>query len=139
MGSGLVNDNPDAIAPGSPVNFPSPLLNTYGSIQRLLGTSKNSFSLPAGGVFEITFQVGTQNTGELVVVLNGQEQLMTIVGKSGGGLLVGVSIISTPLLIESVLSINNPSTSTEGGLKIDKSSGALSKPLSCHLIIKQLA
>jgi hypothetical protein len=139
MGSGLINDNPDAIEPGSSVNFPNPSINPHGTIQRHLGTSKNSFTLPAGGVFEITFQVGAQNTGELVVVLNGQEQLMTIVGKSGGGLLVGVSIISTPLLIDSVLSINNPSTSSEGGLKIDKSSGALSKPLSCHLIIKQLA
>jgi hypothetical protein len=138
MGSGLVNDNPEAIEPGSSVNFPNPAVNPYGVIQRN-GTSKNLFSLPAGGVFEITFQVGVQNTGELVVVLNGQEQLMTIVGKNGGGLLVGVSIISTPLLIDSVLSINNPSSAVEGGLKIDKSSGALSKPLSCHLIIKQLA
>jgi hypothetical protein len=138
MGSGLVNDNSEEIEPGSSVNFPNPSINPYGIIQRN-GTSKNSFTLPAGGVFEITFQVVTQNTGELVVVLNGQEQLMTIVGKSDGGLLVGVSIISTPLLIDSVLSINNPSTSTQGGLKIDKSTGALSKPLSCHLIIKQLA
>jgi hypothetical protein len=136
MGSGLINDNPNAIAPGSPVNFPSPLINPYGSIQRLYGTSANSFSLPPSCVFEITFQVGVQNTGELVVVLNGQEQLMTIVGKSGGGLLIGVSIISTPPTVNSTLSINNPSTAVAGGLKIDESSGALSKPLSCHLIIK---
>jgi hypothetical protein len=140
MSNGLVNDNPDEIDPGSPVNFPNPLINPYGTIQRLYGTSKNSFSLPPGGLFEITFQVGVQNTGELVIVLNGQEQLMTVVGKSGGGLLVGVSIISTPLLNNSTLSINNPSTAVAGGLKIDESSGtALSQPLSCHLIIKQLA
>jgi hypothetical protein len=137
MSNGGVNDNPDAISPGSAVNFPKPLTNPYGTIQRVSG---NQFVLPPNGVFEITFQVGVQNTGELVVVLNGQEQLVTVVGKSGGGLLVGISIISTPPINNSFLSINNPSSANDDGLKIDKSSGdALSQPLSCHLIIKQLA
>jgi hypothetical protein len=140
MSNTIINDNPDAIAPGSAVNFPKPLINTYGTIQRLNGTNPNSFSLPPNGVFEITFQVTVQNTGELVIVLNGQEQAMTVVGKSGGGTLVGVSIITTPPINSSTLSINNPSTAVAGGLKIDESSGsALSQPLSCHLIIKQLA
>jgi hypothetical protein len=137
MSSGGVNDNPDDVSPGSAVNFPRPSVNPYGAIQR---SSDSEFTLPPNSVFEITFQVGVQNTGELVVVLNGQEQLMTVVGKSGGGLLVGVSIIKTPAAGDSKLSINNPSTATPGGLKIDESSGAaLSQPLSCHLIIKQLA
>jgi hypothetical protein len=140
MSNTIINDNPDAIAPGSAVNFPKPLINTYGTIQRLNGTNPNKFSLPPNGVFEITFQVTVQNTGELVIVLNGQEQAMTVVGKSGGGMLVGVSIITTPPINSSTLSINNPSTAVAGGLKIDESSGsALSQPLSCHLIIKQLA
>jgi hypothetical protein len=140
MSNGLINDNPNDIEPGSAVNFPKPLINTYGTIQRLNGTNPNTFSLPPNGVFEITFQVTVQNTGELVIVLNGQELSMTIVGKSGGGMLVGMSIISTPPINSSTLSINNPSTAVEGGLKIDESSGsALSQPLSCHLIIKQLA
>jgi hypothetical protein len=101
--------------------------------------SDSQFELPANGIFEITFQVTTQNTGELVVVLNGNEQLMTVVGKSGGGEIVGMSIISTPSGNPSTISINNPSTANNGGLKIDSATGALSEPLSCHLIIKQLA
>jgi hypothetical protein len=133
-----INDNPDSISPGSSVNFPSPSINPYGTIQRVPG-SKTNFSLPAGGVFEITFQVVVQNTGELVIVLNGSELAMTVVGKSGGGFIVGMSIVSTPSgSSPSVLSINNPASAVSGGLKIDESSGALTQPLSCHLIIKQL-
>jgi hypothetical protein len=134
-----INDNPDSVDPGSAINFPNPINNPYGTIQRVIG-SKNQFQLPSNSIFEITFIVGIQNTGELVVVLNGLEILMTVVGKSGSGLIVGTSIISTPLIpTPSILSINNPITAVPGGLKVDESSGALSKPLSCHLIIKQLA
>jgi hypothetical protein len=136
-GPGEINDNPDPIEPGNAVNFPSPLINPYGSIQRVTG-STTQFTLPAGSVFEITFQVTVQNTGELVIVLNGNELLMTVVGKSGNGSIIGMSIVSTPFGSSSTLSINNPSTATAGGLNIDASTGSLTQPLSCHLIIKQL-
>jgi hypothetical protein len=135
---GEVNDNPDPIKPGESVNFPNPSVNPYGSIQRVPG-SKTNFVLPPGGIFEIMFQVTVQNTGELVVFLNNNELLMTVVGKSGNGEIVGVSIITTPVGSNSILSINNPSTGSNGGLQIDAATGALSKPLSCHLIIKQLS
>jgi hypothetical protein len=135
---GEPNDNPSAIDPSGSVNFPRPLINPYGNIQRS-NASPSQFVLPANGVFEITFQVGVQNTGELVVVLNGEEQLMTIVGKPGAGEVIGMCIIATPPSIQSILSINNPSSADNGGLHIDAASGALTKPLSCHLIIKQLA
>jgi hypothetical protein len=134
---GEINDNPDPIEPGNAVNFPSPLINPYGSIQRVTG-STTQFTLPAGSVFEITFQVTVQNTGELVIVLNGSELLMTVVGKSGNGSIIGMSIVSTPFGASSTLSINNPSTATAGGLNIDAATGSLTQPLSCHLIIKQL-
>jgi len=135
--SGEENDNPDSIDPGSAVHFPRPDVNPYGSIQRSIG-SPFEFLLPPNSIFEITFQVTVQNTGELVVVLNGQELSQTVVGKSGGGFIVGISIISTPAGSPSTLSIHNPSTAVAGGIKIDESTGALSQPLSCHLIIKQL-
>jgi hypothetical protein len=134
---GEINDNPDPIEPGYAINFPSPLVNPYGTIQRVAG-STTQFSLPPGSVFEITFQVTVQNTGELVIVLNGNELLMTIVGKSGNGTIIGMSIISTPFGASSTLSINNPSNATPGGLIIDSATGSLTQPLSCHLIIKQL-
>jgi hypothetical protein len=141
--SGEINDNPDNIKPGNSINFPSPLVNTYGTIQRVTD-SPSQFILPPGSIFEITFQVGIQNTGALVLVLNGVEQLFTVVGKSGGGFVIGTTIISTPSDGASIISINNPSTnnplsSVTGGLKVDSSTGALTQPLSCHLIIKQLA
>jgi hypothetical protein len=133
-----VNDNPSSIMPGTSVNFPKPLVNTYGSIQRVSG-STSQFILPANGSFEVMFQVTIQNTGELVVVLNGAEQFMTVVGKSGNGQVIGMSILSTPAGGVSILSINNPVSAVNGGLKIDEATGALSQPLSCHLIIKQIA
>jgi hypothetical protein len=132
---GEINDNPDPIEAGQSVNFPSPSTNPYGTIQR---ASPNSFTLPPNGVFEITFQVTVQNTGELVVVLNGVEKSMTVVGKSGGGPIVGMCILATPPSINSTISINNPATATAGGVKVDEATGALTEPLSCHLIIKQL-
>ena len=135
---GEVNDNPDPIEAGESIKFPSPAINPYGSIQRLSGSSASEFVLPAKGVFEITYEVTIQNTGELVIVLNGTELSMTVVGKSGGGQIIGMAIISTPVGVPSVLSINNPSTAVAGGLKVDEATGALTQPLSCHLIIKQL-
>jgi hypothetical protein len=134
---GNVNDNPDSIDPGNSVNFPRPLINPFGTIQRVAG-SPSQFTLPPAGIFEITFQVTVQNTGELVVVLNGAEILETVVGKSGNGEIVGISIISTPVGSPSILSINNLSTAVAGGIKVDEATGALTQPLSCHLIIKQL-
>ena len=138
MSQGGINDNPDDIGPGESVNFPSPIVNPFGIIQRKEGTSPNEFVLPPDSIFEITFQVTTNNAGELIVVLNGNELVQTVVGKSGGGSLVGMSIITTPSGSESILSINNPVGSPPGGLKIDESSGSLIQPLTCHLIIKKI-
>ena len=134
---GEVNDNPDPISPGEAVHFPNPTVNPYGSIQRVSGSS-TQFTLPSNSVFEIIFTVVVQNTGELVIVLNEQELPMTVIGKSGGGEIVGVAIVSTPMGNASVLSINNVSTADNGGLKIDAATGALSQPISCHLFIRQL-
>jgi hypothetical protein len=134
---GIINDNPDAILPGESIQFPSPVINTYGSIQRIAGSS-TQFALPPGGVYEITFQVPVSNAGELVVVLNGIELLYTVVGKPGSGLIVGMSIVATPLIGNSIITISNPLTATLGGLQVDNATGALTQPLSCHLIIKQL-
>ena len=133
-----INDNPDDIAPGRSIQFPSPLVNPFGKIQRKEGTSPNEFVLPPGCIFEVTFQVTIENTGELLIVLNGNELIPTTVGKSGGGSIVGISIITTPPGSDSILSINNPINAPPGGLKVDEASGSLTLPLSCHLIIKKL-
>ena len=135
---GQPNDNPDAIEPGFAVNFPSPTVNPYGTIQRVSGSS-SQFKLPPSGTYEITFTVVVQNTGELVVVLNDSELLMTVIGKSGNGEIVGTSIISTPTGLPSILSINNVSVGDVGGIKVDAATGPNSFPLTCHLIIKQLS
>jgi pimeloyl-ACP methyl ester carboxylesterase len=136
MSNSGVNDNPDPIYPGLAVSFPSPSVNPYG-IQRN-GSSTTEFVLPPDSVFEITFQVTIQNTGQFVVVLNGTELIETVVGHSGGGAVVGMCIIITPPSTNSIISINNPSTAAAGGVQIDEASGALTQPLSCHLIIKKL-
>jgi hypothetical protein len=133
-----LNDNPEPIEPGEAVNFPNPSVNPFGTIQRVNGTSTSQFLLPANSTFEIMFQVVVQNTGELIVVLNGTELQNTVFGKSGNGAIVGMCIIKTPPGSSSVISINNPSTAVAGGLKIDAATGALTQPLTCHLIIKQL-
>ena len=136
------NDNPQDIPAGGYVNFPNTSYS-YGTIQRIVGNN-HQFVLPPNGYFKVIFSVVVQNTGELVVVLNGQELLYTVCGKSGNGEIVGVSIIKTPLTTTNIspinfstLSINNV-ISAHSGLHIDNASGDLSQPLSCHLIIQQL-
>jgi hypothetical protein len=131
-----VNDNSGSILPGNSINFPNPIINPYGTIQRVLN-SPNQFILPANSFLDVFFEVVIQNTGELVVVLNGTELNYTVVGKSGNGPVIGMCIISTPTGSPSVLSINNPTSAVSGGLKVDSASGALTLPLTCHLIIKQ--
>jgi hypothetical protein len=135
--SGGINHNPDDIAPGDAINFPYPLVNPYGNIQRVAG-SNTLFLLQPNSVYEIIFQVVISNTGELVLVLNDTEQLFTVVGKSGGGPVIGTCIISTPSTGASIISINNPASALGSGLQVDSATGVLSEPLSCHLIIKQL-
>jgi hypothetical protein len=132
------NDNPDPIEPGNAVNFPNPTVNPFGTIQRVNGTSTSQFVLPANSTFEILFQVVVQNTGELVVVLNGSELPNTVFGKSGNGAIVGMCIVKTPSGSSSVISINNPSSAPAGGLQVDAATGSLTQPLTCHLIIKQI-
>ncbi len=133
---GETNDNPSAIAPGDAINFPSPAINPYGTIQRVPGSS-TQFTLPADSIFEIIFQVVVSNTGSLVILLNSTELLYSVVGKPGSGSIVGTTIISTAAGTPSILSINNPS-SASSSINVDEATGALTEPLSCHLIIKQL-
>lgn len=133
-----VNDNPDPIEPGNAVNFPNPSTNPFGTIQRVNGTSSSQFLLPANSIFEVLFQVVVQNTGELVVVLNGSELPNTVFGKAGNGAIVGMCIIKTPSGSSSVISINNPSSAVAGGVIVDAATGSLTQPLTCHLVIKQL-
>jgi hypothetical protein len=136
--TGEPNDNPDPIEPGESINFPNPVVNPYGTIQRVSG-SNSQFKLPPSSIYEITVTVVVQNTGEIVIVLNNNELLMTVTGKSGNGEIVGTSIIATPSGTPSIISINNVSVGDNGGLKIDEASGPNSFPFTCHLIIKQLA
>ena len=136
MSNSGVNDNPLAIDPGSAISFPKPLINPFGILRN--GTTTTEFVLPPNSIFEITFQVTIQNAGEIVVVLNGNELIETVVGHPGGGATVGMCIITTPPTTNSIISLNNPSSAVPGGLKIDEASGALSEPLSCHIIIKKI-
>ena len=136
---GQPNDNPGSILPGDAINFPNPFVNPYSSIQRVTN-SDFAFQLPPDGIFEITIQITISNTGAIVLTLNGNELGNTVIGKSGGGFITGSFIIATPPSPDpSILSVTNPASAPNGGINVDESTGALTEPITCHLIIKQIS
>jgi hypothetical protein len=126
-------DNTATIAPGSSVEF-----STVGPIQGSITQINNTqFKLSDIGFYEISFQVCVDESAQLVTVINNVQIPYTVVGRATGTTqIVGMSIIQTTT-VDSILSINNPSTNSTA-LTITPQAGG-SNSVSTHLIIKQLA
>ena len=88
------------------------------------------------GVYEVHFQVSVSEAGQLVLTLNDIELLYTVVGRATGTTqIVGMCLIQTNTT-NSVLTVSNPSGNSTA-LTITPNAGG-TKPVSCHLVIKQL-
>jgi len=117
----MPSDNSLIILPGSSISFPQNGPSN-GVITRM---NASQFNLLNIGTYEIIFQVGISEYGQLCIVLNDFEILSSIV--SGTFQIIGLSLIQT-FAINSIISINNYSEST-----------SITNPINnAHLIIKQI-
>jgi len=126
-------DNTATIAPGTDVSFPQDGPNSGVNISR---TSASSFSLGLIGTYEILFQVGVDEAGQLLLTLNGDPLEYTVVGRATGtSQIIGMAIVTTTS-INSILTVRNPADNATA-LTITPSAGG-TQPVSAHLVIIQL-
>lgn len=129
----MPSDNSDTVAPGTDVDFPQDGPNSGAGISRL---SASSFNLSDIGIYQVMFQVSVTEAGQLELSLNGDEVDYTVVGRAtGSSQIVGLFIIETTV-INSVLTVRNPS-GNPAALTITPLAGGAT-PVSAHLIITQI-
>ena len=99
-------------------------------------TSANSFSLGLIGIYEILFQVGVNETGQLLLTLNGADLEYTVVGRATGtSQIIGMAIVTTTS-VNSILTVRNPAGNATALTITPSAEGT--RPVSAHLVIIQL-
>ena len=100
-------------------------------------TSASSFNLVDIGTYQILFEVGTDEAGQLILTLNGSDLPYTVVGRATGTTqIIGMAIVTTTV-INSILTVRNPAGNAPV-LTITPSAGG-TRPVSEHLVILQIA
>ena len=96
-------DNAATVAPGSDVSFPQDGPNSGIDISR---TSASSFSLGLIGTYEIFFQVGVNEAGQLLLTLNGADLEYTVVGRATGtSQIIGMAIVTSFFIDISIIMV----------------------------------
>jgi len=98
-------DNAATVAPGTDVSFPQDGPNSGTSISR---TGPSSFNLEEIGTYQVLFQVGTDEAGQLQLTLNGDPLAYTVVGRATGTSQIIEMTIVTTTSINSILTVRNP-------------------------------
>lgn len=126
-------DNAATVAPGTDVSFPQDGPNSGTGIVR---ATANSFTLTEIGVYQVLFQVGVTEAGQLILTLNGVDLAYTVAGRADGTTqIVGMAIVETAV-INSLLTVRNPAGETTA-LTITPVAGG-TRPVSAHLVIIRL-
>ena len=126
-------DNAATVAPGTDVSFPQDGPNSGGGISRI---DDSSFNLADIGTYQILFQVGVNEEGQLILTLNGGDLEYTVVGRATGtSQIIGMAIVTTTS-INSILTVRNPAGNA-AALTITPLAGG-TRPVSAHLVITQL-
>lgn len=127
-------DNASTVAPGTDVSFPQDGPNSGTNITR---TGASTFNLAAIGTYQILFQVGVNEAGQLQLTLNNAPLAYTVVGRATGtSQIVEVTLIETTT-INSILTVRNPAANPTA-LTITPNAGG-TQPVSAHLVIIQIA
>ena len=88
------------------------------------------------GSYQVLFNVGVTETGQLIITLNGEDINYTVVGRATGTSdIVGMSIITTTEA-NSILTVRNPAGNSTA-LTITPLAGG-TRPVSSHLVITQI-
>ena len=126
-------DNSATIAPGTDVSFPQngPIANT--NIGRI---GPSSFNLGPIGTYQILFQVGVTEAGQLILTLNDQDLEYTVAGRATGtSQIVGMAVVTTTA-VNSILTVRNPAGNA-AALTVTPLAGG-TRPVSAHLVITQI-
>lgn len=126
-------DNAATVAPGTDVSFPQDGPNSGSDIAR---TGPSSFNLAQIGTYQVLFQVGVTEAGQLILTLNGEDLEYTVVGRAtGASQIIGMTIVETTS-INSVLTVRNPAGNA-AALTITPAAGG-PRSVSAHLVITQI-
>ena len=126
-------DNAATVAPGTDVSFPQNGAIANTNIGRL---GPDTFNLGPIGTYQILFQVGVTEAGQLILTLNDEDLPETVVGRATGtSQIVGMSLVTTTT-VNSVLTVRNPAGNA-AALTITPLAGG-TRPVSAHLVITQL-
>ncbi len=126
-------DNSATVAPGTDVSFPQDGPNSGSDITR---TGPSSFNLAQIGSYQVLFNVGVTEAGQLILTLNGADLDYTVVGRATGTSdIIGMSIITTTS-VNSILTVRNPAGNSTA-LTITPLAGG-TRPVSAHLVITQI-
>ncbi len=127
-------DNASTVAPGIDVSFPQDGPSGGSVITRI---SPSAFNLSLIGTYQILFQVGVDEAGQLILTLNGADLLYTVVGRATGtSQIIGMALVTTSA-INSTLTVRNPAGNSTA-LTITPLAGG-TRPVSAHLVITQLS
>ncbi len=126
-------DNSATVAPGTDVSFPQDGPNSGSDIAR---TGPSSFNLGPIGTYQVLFNVGVTEAGQLILTLNGADLAYTVVGRATGTSdIIGMSIVTTTA-VNSILTVRNPAGNA-AALTITPLAGG-TRPVSAHLVITQI-
>ena len=126
-------DNSATVVPGTDVSFPQDGPTSGSDIAR---TGPSSFNLAQIGSYQVLFNVGVTEAGQLILTLNGADLYYTVVGRATGTSdIVGMSIITTTS-VNSTLTVRN-SSGNSVALTITPLAGG-TRPVSAHLVITQI-
>ena len=121
------------MSPGTDVSFPQDGPNSGSDIARI---GDDSFNLSQIGTYQVLFQVGVAEAGQLELTLNGAPLAYTVIGKATEtNQIIGLAIITTTT-INSVLTVRNP-VDNSTALTITPLAGG-TQPVSAHLVITQI-
>ena len=130
----MPGDNAATVGLGVAVQFPQDGPTSAGGITRL---SASTFQLAAIGTYQVLWQVSVTEAGQLVLGINGVEQLPTAVGRATGtSQIVGLCYITTAAT-NRVLNVLNPAGNSAALTITVIAGGALS--VSAHLVITRVA
>jgi hypothetical protein len=126
-------DNSATVAAGTPIAFPNAGPTSSTGISAI---STTQFQLSEVGTYMISWQVSVDEAGQLVLELNGTENLTTIVGRATGtSQIVGNRLITT-VASNTILRVINPLGSPTV-LTLTTSAGG-NRPVSASLVITRL-
>jgi hypothetical protein len=120
------------VAVGAAVEFPQDGVVSGG----LVRASADSFTLPAIGIYEVSWQVSINEPGQLVLWLNSATIANTVAGRATGTSQIVNHVLVTTTVVNSVLSIRNPAGNSTA-LTVTPNAGGAS-PVSASLVIKQI-